>query len=118
MDPRTLARLCGLLGGVVWVVRWLLPDPGEAVLGASYGGGLALLAIGLVGAGVAMAGTAWLRVVVAVCFPLLAWSVLMVLHEIGDDVRVDGLVGVVAVVVWVPALRRARRRARLGTHAA
>lgn len=122
MDPRMLARLCGVLGGLVWAVRWLLPDPGEAVLGAAYGAGLALLAIGLGGAGAGMAGTAWLRLVVGICFPLLAWSVLMALHEAGDDVAVDGLVGVVAVLVWVPALgrarRRERRRERLGAHAA
>lgn len=118
MDPRTLARVCGLLGGLVWVVRWLLPDPGETVLGATYGAGLALLAIGLAGAGAELAGAAWLRAIVALCFPVLAWSVLMVLHDAGDDLRVDGLVGVVALLVWVPAVLRARRRERLGSHAA
>lgn len=121
MDPRMLARWCGLLGGLVWIVRWLLAGSGDAVLGATYGAGLALLAIGLAGAGSGLAGATWLRALVAVCFPLLAWSVLMVLHESGDEVRVDGLVGVAAVLVWVPALLRARRtarRSRLGSHAA
>lgn len=120
MDPRTLARWCGACGGLVWVVRWVLAanGAGDAVLGASYGAGLALLAIGLAGAGASLAGTAWLRVVVALCFPVLAWSVLMVLHDAGDETRVDGVLGVLALLVWVPLLRRTRRRSRLGAHAA
>lgn len=120
MDPRMLARLCGLLGGLAWVLRWVLASQGagDGVLGATYGAGLALLAIGVAGAGAGLAGAGWLRAIVAICFPVLAWSVLMVLHEAGDDIRVDGLVGIVAVLVWVPLLSRARRRSRLGAHAA
>lgn len=120
MDPRTLARLCGTLGGLAWVLRWVLDAQGasETVVGSTYGAGLALLAIGLAGAGAGLAGAAWLRALVAVCFPVLAWAVLMVLHEASDEVRVDGILGVLAVLVWVPLLRRARRRSRLGTHAA
>jgi hypothetical protein len=120
MDPRMLARLCGVLGGLVWVVRWGLDGrgAGEGVLGATYGAGFALLAIALAGAGAGLAGAAWLRVLVAVCFPVLGWSVLMVLHDAIDEVRVDGVLGVLAVLVWVPLLHRARRRARLGSHAA
>lgn len=120
MHPRTLAQWCGVLGGLAWLLRWVLAGQGagDGALGASYGAGLALLAIGLAGAGAGLAGAAWLRAIVAVCFPVLAWSVLMVLHEAGDDVRVDGMLGVVALLVWVPLLSRARRRSRLGTHAA
>ncbi|WP_244930099.1 hypothetical protein [Nocardioides sp. W7] len=120
MAPRTLADLCGALGGLVWVVRWILAanGAGDAVLGATYGAGLALLAIGVAGAGARLAGVAWLSGVVAVCFPVLAWSVLMVLHESGDHARIDGLLGVLALVAWVPLLRRSRHRARLGAHAA
>ncbi|HTW17258.1 MAG TPA: hypothetical protein VMF51_19165 [Nocardioides sp.] len=120
MAPRTLADLCGALGGLVWVVRWILAvnGAGDAVLGTAYGAGLALLAIGVAGAGARLARAAWLSAVVAVCFPVLAWSVLMVLHELGDEARVDGVLGVVALLVWVPLVRRSRRRARLGAHAA
>jgi len=120
MDPRTLARLCGVLGGLAWVVRWVLEANGAAqgLVGTAYGAGLALLAIALAGAGAGLAGTAWLRAVVGVCFPVLAWSVLVVLHDGADPATVDGVLGVLALLVWVPLLRRSRRRARLGSHAA
>ena len=120
MDPRTLVRLCGVLGGLVWVGRWVLDGrgAGAAVLGSTYGAGLALLAIALAGTGAGLAGATWLRALVAVCLPLLGWSVLVVLHESGREVLVDGLLGVLALLVWVPLLRQSRRRAGLGSHAA
>lgn len=119
MDPRTLGRWCGALGGLAWVVRWVLAGngAGDTAQGATYGAGLALLAIGLAGAGAGLAAAAWLRVVVALCVPVLAWSVLMVLHEAGAGERVDGLAGLLALLVWVPLLLGSRRRSRLGTHA-
>ncbi|WP_193605591.1 hypothetical protein [Nocardioides dongkuii] len=129
MDPRMLARVCGVLGGLAWVVRWALAgqDAGAGALDAAYWAGLALLGIGLAGAGAALVSprTPWLRALVAVCFPLLGWSVLMVLRDaVGGaehDARLDGLLGVLALLVWVPLVvrsRRARPRAHAGTHAA
>jgi hypothetical protein len=112
MDPRTIARFAGLLGGLCWAGR-LLVDAGAAD-DALHGGGLLLLTVAFAafGAGLVSSGAAWLRALVAVALPLLVWSVLEALHPAGDPEVVDGVVGVVvglgAAVLLVRRLGRSR----------
>ena len=109
MSLRVLAAVVGVLGGGCWVVRWLAGDPGWG--DAAYVAGLALLlvALAVVGAGLVSRSALWLRAIVGLAFPALAWSVYAVVR--GDDpaVALDGVVGAVAalwgLVVLVLALR-------------
>jgi hypothetical protein len=94
MNVRPLARVCGVLGGVCWVVRWVLGDGtmGDALQWA----GLLLLFVGMFGLGTALVskGAVWLQVIVGVAYPLLVWSVVEVLHASGDPVLINAVVGV------------------------
>ena len=103
MNVRTLARVCGLLGGACWVVR--LVRGGEAG-DPLYWAGLALLFVGLFGLGTALVSkeALWLQVIVGVAFPLLIWSVVEVVHSAGAPVVIDAVVGVLIGVTCLFAL--------------
>jgi hypothetical protein len=104
MNVRPLARVCGLLGGLCWVVRWVLGD--GAMGDALQWAGLLLLFVGMFGLGAALVskGAVWLQVIVGVAFPLLVWSVVEVLHASGDGVMIDAVAGAVIAVACVLAL--------------
>ncbi len=111
MDLRTIARLTGVLGGLCWVVRWVLDLTGtgdDGMLDAFQWVGLGLLAVSLAGygAGLVSRSATWLRVIVAVAFPLLVWSVLEVLRDAGDAVLVDFVVGGGVLLVSAVGLAR------------
>lgn len=116
MDLRVPAATAGLLGGLCWVARWVADlvsgDPSWGP--AAYVAGLVLLGLALagVGAGLVSSSATWLRVIVAIAFPALVWSVYSVVR--GEDawVALDGLVGVVAIVLSAVGVVLARRRAR------
>lgn len=102
MNLRVLAATAGVLGGACWVVRWLADLAGD-VPGWADGAhwtGLGLLGVALagVGAGLVSRSAVWLRVIVAIAFPLLVWSVYSVINGSGDDLRFDGILGVIAVL--------------------
>jgi hypothetical protein len=104
MNVRPLARVCGLLGGLCWVARWVLG-------GGTFGDllqwvGLLLLFVGLFGLGTALVNKSiiWLQVIVGVAFPLLVWSVVEVLHASGDPVVINAIVGILIAVACVLAL--------------
>jgi hypothetical protein len=108
---RTPAAVAGLLGGLCWL--------GAYVLDATSGGGLvdALtwagyvlvgLAVLAAGAGLVSRSATWLRVLVAVCFAALVWSVLEVLRDSLDGLTVNAAFGVLAAVVAVVVLTRGR----------
>ncbi|GAA1476800.1 hypothetical protein GCM10009623_12460 [Nocardioides aestuarii] len=109
MSLRVLAAAVGVLGGGCWIARWAAGDPtwGDA----THWAGLVLLAVALavVGAGLVSRSALWLRVIVAIAFPALVWSVYAVVRGSGDAFALDGVVGAVAVVwslvVLVLALR-------------
>jgi hypothetical protein len=108
-------RLAGVLGGLLLVVRHV----GGA--DALRWPGLVLLAVALAGSGAALVSSSavWLRVIVAVAFPVLVWSVVEVLHDSGDDSLVDALVGAAVALASVVALARpGRARHHAGAHAA
>jgi len=111
MDPYTLARLAGLVGGLCWVARMVLGGEG-AVGGGLYLLGALLVAVALVAAGAGLVSTSatWLRAIVCVAFPLLVWSVLEVLHQNGSATTIDGVVGLVVAVVAATQLARSRSK--------
>lgn len=107
MSLRILAAAAGLLGGACWVVRWVA-DPSWA--DAAHWAGLGLLGLALagVGAGLVSRGAGWLRAIVAVALPLLVWSVYSVVKGTGDDLGLDGMLGVVTVLGSAVMVLRAR----------
>jgi hypothetical protein len=122
MTLPVLARIAGLLGGMCWVASAVTDemDVSASVVDALHWGGLALIALSLIGLGAELVSSsaAWLRAIVAVCLPLLAWSVLEALRGELADRRVDGVFGLLLVLFCVVGLLRSRPRTRsVGTHA-
>jgi hypothetical protein len=115
MDLHTLARASGLVGGLCWLVRFVLDLGGSGSGGAAdlfHGAGLVLLAVALVamGAGLVSRSATWLRAIVGIAFPLLVWSVLEVLHPAGNAAGIDGVLGLVVALVAAAGLVRGRTR--------
>ena len=123
MSLPVLARVAGLLGGVLWILRALLDGPApSALVDALHWGGLALIAVALVGLGAELVSSSatWLRVIVAICLPLLVWSVFEALREGVSDRWLEGAFGALLAGYCVVGLVRNRpeRAARPhGTHA-
>lgn len=116
VTPTTLPKLAGVLGGLCWVAKAVLDDGDgpESLVNALHYGGLALLALALLGIGAGLvSGLAALRVVVALCLLALAWVVLEFLHQQAPDRTVDGVVGALMVLYCVAGLLS--RRGRGGT---
>jgi hypothetical protein len=110
---RVPAAVAGLLGGLCWLGAYAA-DAAAAGAGLVDGltwAGLALLVVATLAAGASLVSRSatWLRVIVAVCFALLAGSVLEVVREGGDPVAVDAVFGAAAAVVAVIVLARRRR---------
>lgn len=109
MDPRRIASVAAVLGGLVWLVRAGLigagtaPDAADILLVV----GLGLLVVGLAAAGYTLVETApvWLRAVVALATPLLVMMVWQLLDQAikgvwsGDSWVRDEAARLVAVVV-------------------
>lgn len=112
MDLRLIARWAGLVGGLLWVLRWVLDLAGTSggALDALHWAGVVLLALALAGTGAALVSTSapWLRAIVAVAYPVLVWSVLEVLHPAASPESVDGAFGLVVVVLFGVMLVRSR----------
>jgi hypothetical protein len=109
---RTAAALAGLVGGLAWIVAFVLDKtdhagPGDFVAGL----GLVLLAVATVaaGAGLVSRSATWLRVIVAICFALLVWSVLQVLSDGIDERLVQAAAGLAAVAIAGAVLSRRPR---------
>jgi len=127
---RALGPVAGVLGGLCWVVRWVADMAG---VDASWAdpvrwAGLGLLAVALAVVGVSLVSKSalWLRLIVAVAFPVLVWSLFSVIRGDGDAIVLEGAVGLLAVVLSVAVLVVVRRGAepaaprtpRHGSHAA
>jgi len=132
MDVRALGPVAGLLGGLCWVTRWVGDLAGGAGgWGDSFrwaGIGLLAVALAVVGAGLVSRSALWLRLLVAVAFPLLVGSLCSVVGGGGDAVALEGVFGLLAVVlaagflvvghrVAAPVVQRGGGGAR-GSHAA
>ena len=109
---RTPVTLAGLLGGLCWIGGFVVDTTGGSggLVDALTWAGLALLAIAVLGAGAGLVSRSatWLRVLVAVCFAALVWSVLEVLRDSVDELTVYAVFGALAAVVAVVVLGRAR----------
>jgi len=113
VTPTTLARVAGVLGGLCWFGRAVLDDGSgpTPVIDALYWGGLALIALALLGIGAGLVtGLPALRVVVAVCLVLLSWAVLEFLRSQYADRWVDGILGLLLALYCLGGLLRRRRR--------
>jgi hypothetical protein len=98
MSLRVVAAVGGVLGGGCWVARWVAGDPAWGDAAHWAGLGLLALALAVVGAGLVSRSALWLRVIVAVAFPVLVWSVYTVVRGSGDGVGLDGALGAVAML--------------------
>lgn len=128
MQLRTVTRAAGVLGGVCWLVRYVLDAAGSGegtVAGVLYWAGLALLFVALLGFGSELVSRSalWLQAIVGVAFPLLVWSVLEVLHPGTDPSLVDAVFGAALLLLCLSQLVRGRdgdrgaSRRRHGAHA-
>lgn len=124
MSQRTLVRIAGVVGGLCWLGQAAVNkyDAAAAAVNALYWGGSALILVALVGLGAGLvSGAAWLRLVVGLCFPLLVWSILEVLHAETSDSIVDGGFGLGLALICAAALLGGVTReddpARGGNHA-
>ncbi len=114
MNLRVLASVAGLLGGACWVVLWTADLAGSTLGWAddAHLAGLVLLGLALagLGAGLVSRSAIWLRLIVGLALPLLVWSVYSVLQGDSDQtLLLDGVVGIVAILVALAALVLRRR---------
>ena len=111
---RVPAAVAGLLGGLCWLGAYAADaaDAGTGLVDGLTWAGLALLVVATLATGASLVSRSatWLRLIVAVCFALLAGSVVEVVREGGDPVTVDAVFGAAAVVVAVIVLAVRRRR--------
>lgn len=117
MDPRRIASIGALLGGLAWLaqaVLTLLDGGGRADSGLvriAFLAGLVLLFLALAAAGYTLVEKApvWLRAVVAIATPLLVLMVWQLVDQAVDE-EISALAGgVVAVVMGLWGLGRHRK---------
>lgn len=112
MTVRQLGGALGALGGVVWIVRWVL-SPAEGTADLMRWGGLALVLLGLVCIGLTLVkGSAlWLDVVVGFAAPALFWAIYEVVRGgVRGAFILHGILGVVCLLVGVLTVVRGRSR--------
>ena len=116
-EVRRTAQVCGLVGGVAWVITFFLDADGFAARALLWGGAL-LLTVALLALGMTLVKSDLLplRVFVAVALPTLVWGVFLLLRDSVSDKRLldaafGALVGLISGVVLVrrSSARRATR---------
>lgn len=114
---RRTALVCGLLGGVAWVVTYFLDaDAGTAEALLWVGGVLLTVALFGIGMMLVKSDVLPLRVFVALALPTLVWGVFALIRDsVGDarlaDAAFGALVGLGSALLLVR--RSAARRATL-----
>jgi hypothetical protein len=107
--PRRIAQVCGLVGGVAWILTYFLTS-GSTADDALLWVGAALLTVALFELGLLLVKSDFLllRVFVALALPTLVWGVLgLILGSVSDRTLVEAVFGaVVAVISGVQLLRR------------
>jgi hypothetical protein len=108
-NPRRIAQVCGLVGGVAWLVTLFLAGggtPAHALLWV----GVVLLTVALLELGLLLvkSDVLLLRVFVALALPTLVWGVLgLILGSTSDRAAVEAAFGTaVALISGVQLLRR------------
>lgn len=113
MTVRQLGGGLGLLGGLVWIARWLT-SPADGATDVLRYAGLAFVLLGLVCVGLTLVkGQAlWLDVVVGFAAPALFWAIYeMVRAEIAEPALLfHGIVGVAWVLVGVGLIVKGKPR--------
>jgi hypothetical protein len=125
MSYKTLSRVAGVVGGLCWLAQAAVNDyaAAENAVNALYWGGGVLILVALVGMGAGLvSGAPWLRLVVGLCFPLLVWSILSILHAEAPDSVVDGGFGLALALICAASLlggasKDDKSSARGGAHA-
>ena len=86
LDLRRGAQVAGLLGGIAWVVAYVLPDDGGAAT-VLLTVGAVLLTLAMFGLGLLLvrSGLLALRVFVGIALPTLVWGVFGVVHQSASD---------------------------------
>lgn len=109
LGPRRVTQVCGLVGGVAWVVTYFLTSGGTAA-NALLWVGVVLLTVTLLGLGLLLvkSGFLLLRVFVALALPTLVWGVLgLILGSTSDRTVVEAVFGaVVALISGIQLVRR------------
>lgn len=95
MPLRSLAAVAAVVGGLVWVARWLADGP---VVLHWIGLGCVGVALAVAGSGLVSSGVVALRVVAALGTALLALSLVELVRPASDASLFDGLLGVVALI--------------------
>ena len=110
LDLGRAALLAGLLGGIAWVVAWLLPAGG--LVGVLLLVGAVLLTLAMSGLGLMLVRSDFqaLRIFVGVALPTLVWGVFGVVHQSASDTGLlDAVFG--AVCGLISGIGLTRRRA-------
>jgi hypothetical protein len=108
-DARRTAQVCGLVGGLAWVMTFFLgADSGAAEALLWVGGLLMTVALLVLGLMLVKSDMLPLRLFVAVALPTLVWGVVALARGSAHDPRVVDLV-FGAVVAGLSALQLARR---------
>lgn len=113
MTVRQLGGALGALGGLVWILRWVM-SPADGLADLMRWGGLALVLLGLVCIGLTLVkGSAlWLDVVVGFAAPALFWAIYEVIRaEMGNAFILHGILGVLCLLVGALTYVRGRHRA-------
>src|SRR5262245_49814292 len=116
MTQLRLASVCAIAGGLCWVARYLL-DVGSATSDALFIAGAVLLtgAVAIWSLLSVRRAPVWLRLILVVCGPLLAWTVLLAIYQTTDSMdveraAVDSVVGGLGVLIGVLRWRAGRRQ--------
>lgn len=113
MTVRQLGGGLGLLGGLVWIARWLM-SPADGPADVMRYAGLAFVLLGLVCVGLTLVkGQAlWLDIVVGFAAPALFWAIYeMVRAEIADPALLfHGVVGALWALVGVALIVKGKPR--------
>lgn len=110
MTVRQLGGALGALGGLVWIMRWVV-SPGDGTADLMRWAGLASVLLGLVCIGLTLVkGSAlWLDAIVGFAAPALFWAVYEVLRgELGHAFLVHAVLGVVCLLVGALTYVRGR----------
>lgn len=108
---KTLIALGAVVGGLCWIVEYVLERVGtpDALPSLFFWVGLLLMTVAFLGAGITLVrtGNHWLELVVGVATPALVWSVVWAFRGgMSDPSVVDGVFGVLAAAFGAAVMLR------------